>query len=80
MADRATEIKLTSPDLFAGQLKHRAKFEIREGATIIATGEVKQILNETLIQACRSHAVCRKAGFRIYSELQFAQELQLHLS
>jgi hypothetical protein len=48
-----TEIKLTSPDLFAGQLKHRTKFEIREGATIIATGEVKQILNETLRQASR---------------------------
>jgi len=48
-----TEIKLTSPDLFAGQLKHRTKFEIREGPTIIATGEVKQILNETLRQASR---------------------------
>ena len=46
-------IKMSSAELFTGQLKCGTKFEVREGAIIIATGEVTQILNEALRKTSR---------------------------
>ena len=42
------KIKIVSPDYFAGYLKEGMKFEFREGATIIGTGQITNIINDKL--------------------------------
>jgi len=42
------KIKIVSPDYFAGNLKEGMKFEFREGATIIGTGQITNIINDKL--------------------------------
>jgi uncharacterized protein YrzB (UPF0473 family) len=47
------EIKIISVDYFAGQLKEKMSFAIKEGSTIIGTGQIKNIINDKLRQASR---------------------------
>ena len=47
------KIKVLSPNYFAGCLTKGMKFEFREGATIIGTGEIKYIVNDRLENASR---------------------------
>ncbi len=47
------EIKIISVDYFAGQLKEKMNFDIREGSKVIGTGQIKHILNDKLKQASR---------------------------
>ena len=42
------KIKVLSPNFFADNLEEGMKFEFREGATIIGTGELKNIINDRL--------------------------------
>lgn len=42
------KIKIASPDYFAGNLTEGMKFEFREGATIIGTGQITDIINDKL--------------------------------
>lgn len=42
------KIKILSPDYFAGNLTEGMNFEFREGATVIGTGKIKQIINDKL--------------------------------
>ena len=42
------KIKVLSPHFFADNLEDGMKFEFREGATIIGTGELKNIINDRL--------------------------------
>ena len=45
------EIKIVSVAHFAGRLKEKMRFDCREGANVIATGQIKNILNNDLKQA-----------------------------
>lgn len=47
------KIKILSPNYFAGNLTEGMKFEFREGATIIGTGQIKDIVNDKLEKASR---------------------------
>ena len=47
------EIKILSVDHFANRLTEKMQFELREGATIIGTGLIKQIINNKLKKASR---------------------------
>jgi len=47
------KIKIVSPDYFAGSLTEGMKFEFREGATLIGTGQIKDIVNDKLEKASR---------------------------
>ena len=47
------KIKILSPNYFAGCLTEGMKFEFREGATIIGTGEIKYIVNDKLENVSR---------------------------
>jgi len=47
------KIKIASPDYFAGDLTEGMKFEFREGATVIGTGQIKEIVNDRLEKASR---------------------------
>jgi hypothetical protein len=47
------EIKILAVEHFAGQLKDKMKFEIREGLRIVGTGQIKHIVNDKLRQASR---------------------------
>ena len=47
------KIKIVSPDYFAGNLTEGMKFEFREGATLIGTGQIKEIVNDKLAKASR---------------------------
>jgi hypothetical protein len=47
------KIKMGSPIYFAGNLTEGMKFEFREGATIIGTGQIKEIVNDKLEKASR---------------------------
>lgn len=47
------EIRIISVDHFAGRLKEKMKFDFREGARIIGTGEIKHIINEKLKQTMK---------------------------
>ena len=42
------KIKIISPHFFANNLEEGMKFEFREGATVIGTGELKNIINDKL--------------------------------
>lgn len=42
------EVTLASPDFLVGRIKRGMQFEVREGATITAIGEVLEIQNEAL--------------------------------
>jgi hypothetical protein len=42
------KIKILSPDFFAGSLTEGMAFEFREGAKIIGTGQIKDIVNDKL--------------------------------
>ncbi|OJY98254.1 MAG: hypothetical protein BGP13_11460 [Sphingobacteriales bacterium 40-81] len=47
------KIKILSPDYFADCLTEGMNFEFREGSTIIATGQIKYIVNDKLEKASR---------------------------
>ncbi len=47
------EIKILSVDHFANRLTEKMQFEFREGATVIGTGIIKQIINDKLKKASR---------------------------
>jgi len=47
------EIKIISVDYFVNKLTEKMEFEFREGATIIGTGKIKQIINDKLKKASR---------------------------
>lgn len=44
------EIRIISADYFTGKLKEKMKFDFREGAKIIGTGQIKHIVNDKLKQ------------------------------
>ncbi|WP_298739904.1 hypothetical protein [uncultured Chitinophaga sp.] len=45
------EIRLSSPEQFAGQLKEGITFDFLEGARIIGKGKIQQIVNNRLRKA-----------------------------
>ena len=47
------EIKILSVDFFTNKLVEGMEFEFREGAKVIGTGKIKNIINDKLKKACR---------------------------